>query len=471
MNFVQAEFLGFFLAVFCLYWLLRERRAQNLLLVVASAVFYGWIHPWFLGLLWFSAILDYSVGRLMVERPQWKRALLAASLTGNLGMLGLFKYYDFFVDNMVQALSMLGVPLQLGTLGLILPVGISFYTFQTLSYTIDVYRGRLAPRRDALDYLVYVGFFPQLVAGPIERASTLLPQVERARRFDGAQVVSGLSLAMWGAFQKVCIADAIAPYVDKVFVAREPPTALVLVATFGFGVQILADFSGYTDLARGTARMLGFELSRNFDRPYRAASTPDFWRRWHITLSSWVADYVYTPLLRAGRPSAARVVMANLVTFLAIGLWHGAAWNFVLLGLFNGLCMSAYLLLTPLVPSRLRAHPAAHASGILLHTAVVLTPTALLFREPDMARAWAALQPDRWPVSRDEAVAVVIVLAMAGLGAVIQNTADLAEDHVMPRLRDSWLWVPAQTTFSALAAVAVFVMWRDASADFIYFEF
>jgi alginate O-acetyltransferase complex protein AlgI len=471
MTFVQVEFLAFMTIVFTLYWALRDRRLQNLLLVVCSAVFYGWVHPWFLILLYTSAMVDFFASLWMDRYPLQRRALLAVSMATNLGMLAYFKYYDFFVVNVKAALGSAGLDVNLSTLDLMLPVGISFYTFQTMSYTIDVYKGKIKPSADFLDYMVYVSFFPQLVAGPIERADRLLPQVQQPRSFDLDKVLSGFGLAMWGAFKKVCIADTIAPYVDEVFMTKEPAFIMVLMAGFGFGVQMLADFAAYTDLARGTARMLGFELVVNFDRPYAAYSTPEFWRRWHISLSSWVGDYVYTPLLRSGRPSAARTVFALMTTFFVVGLWHGASWNFIALGLYNGVWMVIYTFGTPLVPRALRYNLVAGFFAWLFHTLVVLQVTGLLFREASLARVWQHLSQPWFRASQEELVAAAIVGSMALAGTLPINLSYYVEDYLLPKLRASAWWLPAQTTFWACEAVAIFVFYRDSSQDFIYFQF
>jgi D-alanyl-lipoteichoic acid acyltransferase DltB (MBOAT superfamily) len=489
MHFIQIDFVWFMVIVFSLYWgaqvprvegLLQRlmpsvktpgRVAQNLLLALSSAVFYGYVHHWFLLLLYFSAVLDYNVGLFMARFPDRKKWFLGMSLAGNLGMLGVFKYYNFFVENLVVALQSMGLNLNFWTLSVLLPVGISFYTFQTMSYTIDVYRGQLKPRRDFLDYVVYVSFFPQLVAGPIERASALLPQVEKVRTFDMDRVMSGFGLALWGAFKKVCIADTLAPYVDEVFMTREPAFIMVLMAGFAFGVQMLADFSGYTDIARGTARMLGFHLVENFDRPYHAQTTPEFWRKWHISLSSWVGDYVYTPLLRTGKPGPLRTTMAMMVTFFLIGLWHGASWNFIALGMYNGFWMLVYTFGTPMVPHRIRNNFWAGGAAWCFHTLVVLQPTGLMFREVSLARVWQHLTQPWFVATELEIVAASVVGAMAVLGTIPLNVSFWAKDHMLPKLRMSPWFLPIQTTFWSLEILAIFVFYRDATEDFIYFQF
>lgn len=471
MNFIQLEYPAFLALVFALYWVLPTRTLQNALLLIASCVFYGWIHPWFLGLLAFSALLDYNVGRLMHARPQHRDYWLMLSLAGNLGMLGYFKYFDFFVVNLVQALQAAGVSANLTTLSLVLPVGISFYTFQTMSYTIDVYRGELEPRRNLLDYLVYVSFFPQLVAGPIERAGHLMPQVESARSLDANKLRTGFGLIIWGAFKKICLADTIAPYVDKVFILQEPPAPLVWAACLGFLLQILADFSGYTDIARGTARLLGFELSENFRRPYFAASTPEFWQRWHITLSFWIRDYIMVPLLGIGSQlSMVRFVAATVATFTIIGFWHGASWNYVLFGVFHGFWMTVYSLLNRASPTWMRL-VGGRPGAILLHWALVILPGALLFRETSVVRIWAQLTRPPLDASPDEWLAVAVLVGLSViLGAAMVLGTELRE-RVSPRLAQNAWFLPLQTTSWAVLAVLMFIFYRSTLYDFIYFQF
>lgn len=503
MHFIELDFVAFMAVVFGLYWgfnlvahaalrgpvtgLLRAlgarpdqaaalvpdlpRVLQNLMLVVASSVFYGWVHPWFLILLYFSSLLDYGVGRGMAAFPERRRLFLGLSLAGNLGLLGTFKYFNFFVENVAAALTAVGIQPHLPVLQVLLPVGISFYTFQTMSYTIDVFRGRLQPRRNLVDYLVYVTFFPQLVAGPIERATALLPQVERRRTFRLDLVASGLGLALWGGVKKIVIADTLAPYVDEVFMTKDPAFVMVLAALFAFGVQMLADFSAYTDIARGTARMLGFQLVENFDRPYSALSTPEFWRRWHISLSSWVGDYVYTPLLRSGKPGPGRTILATMVTFFLVGLWHGASWNFIVLGLYNGFWMVVYTFLVPAIPRRLKGHLVLDFGAWIFHTLVVLQPTGLLFRELSLARAWQHVNQPWFQATYEEKVAAAIVFSFAVLGTIPLNVSFWFKDKVLPRLERSRWFLPILTTWWAVEVVLMFFFHRDASGDFIYFQF
>lgn len=313
-------------------------RWRNLLLLGASYVFYGLWDYRFLSLLWLSTGVDFLVGlRIAGTSDQARRrAWLLVSLCVNLGVLGFFKYADFFASSLVQFLDPAGIRLAPWALEVVLPVGISFYTFQSLSYTLDVYRGHLPAERSLSRFALYVAFFPQLVAGPIERSTRLLPQLARLHRSDIEQISSGMWLCLWGLFKKVVIADNVAVLPDAVYGTPETASGPeVLVATYAFAIQIYCDFSGYTDIARGSARILGFDLMRNFDVPYLSRSMQEFWRRWHISLSTWLRDYLYIPL-GGGRGSKARTSVNLGITMLLGGLWHGANWTFLLWGAFHG---------------------------------------------------------------------------------------------------------------------------------------
>ena len=335
--------------VFIAYWLLQRwtttatgLRAQNLLLLGASYAFYGWWDVRFLGLIALSTVVDYAAG-LGIQRAQGagRRGWLAASLLFNLGLLGYFKYANFFIDSWVRSWAALGVAMEPSTLEIILPVGISFYTFQTLSYSLDIYRNRLQPTRDFIAFAAFVSLFPQLVAGPIERASALLPQILGRREFRAERAASGARLALWGLFKKVVVADRLAAWVDAYFAAPgELAGGDAALALVFFGLQLYLDFSAYSDIAIGIARLLGIELMTNFRRPYFARNFSDFWGRWHISLSSWFRDYVYIPL-GGSRGGSWRTWRNVLVVFLLSGLWHGASWNFVIWGGLNALFLLA----------------------------------------------------------------------------------------------------------------------------------
>jgi alginate O-acetyltransferase complex protein AlgI len=348
MLFNSPVFLIFFATVFCLYWAIRRRTWQNVLLLVASYVFYGTWSWKFLLLLCFSTLLDYTCAQLVeaARGERQRRAVVILSATVNLGLLGFFKYFGFFVTEAAELLRWLGFEPHVNVLAVVLPVGISFYTFQSLGYVLDVYRRKLKPERNLLDYAVFVAFFPQLVAGPIQRASHLLPQVKHERSWSTIGLESGLQLAAWGLFKKMVIADNLAPFVNAVYASPgEFRGSALATATVFFAFQIYCDFSGYSDIARGTARMLGFDIIRNFDLPYFSRTPVEFWRRWHISLSQWFQDYLYFPLamhyVRKG--GFASKYRAHIIAMGLIGLWHGANWTFIAFGLYWGVAIAAYL--------------------------------------------------------------------------------------------------------------------------------
>lgn len=372
MLFNSSEFALFLPIVFCLYWFVFHKKVvhQNLMLIIAGCVFYGWWDWRFLSLLFFTSLTDYFVAIKIHEAPDQrkKKLFLLISLISNLGMLGFFKYFNFFRDSFVDLFDAMGFQADFVTLNIILPVGISFYTFQSLSYTIDVYRGKMEPTRDVIPFLAFVSFFPVMLAGPIERASALLPQFSYKRIFHRSSAQDGMRQILWGLFKKIVIADNCSPYVDYVFKNYETlePSAL-LVGIFYFTFQIYGDFSGYSDIAIGTGRLFNFNLSKNFAYPYFSRDVGEFWRRWHISLSSWFRDYVYIPL-GGNRASLTRVAINTLVTFTVSGFWHGANWTFVIWGLLNGL----YLL--PLMLGK--AHK--RNTGVVAENSMFPTPGELL---------------------------------------------------------------------------------------------
>ncbi len=344
MVFNSYEFVIFLPVVLGIYWTLRHKQ-QNVLLLIASYVFYGAWDYRFLGLMATSTITDYFVGRLLAstEDERRRKRIFLFSLGVNLGILGFFKYFDFFVDSGADFLRALGLEANPPTLEILLPVGISFYTFHGISYTFDVYRHEIKPVRSLLDFALFVAYFPQLVAGPIGRAQVQLPQFENPRRrptWD--RVRSGLFLITLGLFKKIAIADALASTVNNAFAgAGSASAASLLLGVYGFALQIYGDFSGYSDIARGTSRLFGIELLRNFDQPYLSRNINEFWRTWHISLSTWLRDYLYVPLggNRAGKIATYRNLM---ITMLLGGLWHGANWTFVIWGGLHGLYLSIH---------------------------------------------------------------------------------------------------------------------------------
>jgi len=348
MLFNSPEFVVFMVAMFALYWALPGLHAQNRLLLIGSYIFYGFWSWKFLGLIVISTLVDYlcGLGIAGTDDAARRRRILFTSLIANLGILCAFKYANFFIGETQALLSVLGFQVNPFTLEVILPIGISFYTFQSLSYTIDIYRGKLKPTREFLDFALFVSFFPQLVAGPIERATNLLPQIQSQRRFSLPDAASGVQLMFWGMFKKVMIADNLAPYVDQVFGNPSAYSGSVLfTATVFFAFQIYCDFSGYSDIARGCARTLGFNIIVNFNLPYFSRNPVEFWERWHISLSKWFQDYLYFPMamhyMRKGGWLAK--YKAHIVAMTLIGFWHGANWTFVVFGFYWGMVIVLYL--------------------------------------------------------------------------------------------------------------------------------
>lgn len=389
MLFTSIEFFVFLPIVFALYWLLRRQlRWQNLLVVAASYLFYGWWDWRFLLLIAFTSACSYASG-LLIGSNRWHKTALCGNIILNLAILGLFKYYDFFA---VELANLLGCSGDSVMLHLILPVGISFYTFQALSYSIDVYRGKLEPTRDVVAFFAYVSFFPQLVAGPIERATNLLPQFHRQRQFDYAMAVDGIRQMLWGFFKKVVVADNCAVYVDEIWgdIASQSSVNLIVAAAL-FSIQIYCDFSGYSDIAIGCAKLFGIKLMRNFNVPYFSRDIAEFWRRWHISLTTWFRDYVYIPL-GGSRVAKWKVVRNTFIIFLVSGLWHGANWTFILWGAFHALLFLPLILMgknrkyTDIVAAD-RWLPSIKELGQMLLTFVLAALGWILFRSQSIGEA------------------------------------------------------------------------------------
>lgn len=396
MLFNSIDFAVFLPIVFVLYWFVFQKhlKYQNVLLVISSYVFYGWWDWRFLTLIAFSTLIDFSIGKTLskTEAITKRKVLLWASIIINLGLLGFFKYYNFFVDNFVQAFTFLGMPIKPQMLNIILPVGISFYTFQTLSYTIDVYRRKLTPTNDFIAFTAFVSFFPQLVAGPIERATNLLPQFYKKRIFNHDKAVDGLRQILWGLFKKMVIADNCAVFVNTIFDNHQDysGSTLALGAVF-FAFQIYGDFSGYSDIAIGTARLFGFNLKQNFAFPYFSRDIAEFWRRWHISLSTWFRDYLYIPL-GGSRGSKTKVIRNVFIIFIVSGFWHGANWTFIVWGALNALYFLPLLLTNKnrnhldIVASN-KKWPSARALVSILLTFGLTTLAWIFFRAENISHA------------------------------------------------------------------------------------
>jgi alginate O-acetyltransferase complex protein AlgI len=464
MTFNSAEYLLFLPIVLAVYWLL-PRRPQNLFLVAASYVFYGWWDERFLGLLVFSTGLDYFVGLRMeaASSDGARRRWLVGAITINLGILFFYKYWGFFTDSAEEALQALGLGGSAPAIRVALPVGISFYTFQSMSYAIDVYRRRLPACRDLLTYATFVSFFPQLVAGPIERAAHMLPQYEHDRtRPDADQAWAGVALILGGLVRKVVIADTLAPLVSTGY-ATGASGGAAATAVLAFSLQIYGDFAGYSSIARGSARLLGIDLMVNFDTPYASRNPAEFWRRWHISLSSWLRDYVYVPL--GGNRRGAPRMMVNLVVVMLVGgLWHGPSWTFVAWGGLHGLLLVAHRLWTDRFPT-------ARASTVLPRVALTFTAVSLLWvffraasftQAADVLRA-ATTHPFQGLVAADVALLLAGGLATAGLDLIVRRWGDEAGIVHLAPVR--------QGALAGLMVLAVVVFAGAPPVPFIYFQF
>ena len=476
MLFNSIQYLLFLPIVFAAYWLLRRRLAlQNLFVVIASYVFYGWWDWRFLLLMAFTTLCSFGCGLLVsrLEARRLRRSVVTASLVINLGILVMFKYYDFFAGSFSELLSGFGLRPGFVTLDVVLPVGISFYTFQALGYVIDVYRRKVDATGDIVAFFAFISFFPQLVAGPIERSSNLLPQFLRPRCFDYAKAVDGLRQMLWGFFKKVVVADTCASAVDSIFIEAAHLDAVTLgYGAVLFSIQLYCDFSGYSDIAIGTGRLFGIDLMRNFNFPYFSRDIAEFWRRWHISLTTWFRDYVYIPLggSRCGRW---RSVRNTVVVFLLSGLWHGANWTFVSWGAYHAL-----LFIPLLLTGTNRRHTSQVAEGRMLPTAGEAVSMAvtfalvafglIIFRSPDMAdavlyvrRMFTCFEPVLPAYGKQAAVWIVLLMAVEWVQRGKQHALQLEGVVGNRYLR--------YAIYYALAAIIV--TFQGETAQFIYFQF
>ena len=474
MIFHSLDFVAFFLITLAAYWLL-PRRSQNVLLLVASYLFYGWIHAWWPVLLFATTFVDYWVARGMaaLPEPELKRRQLWLwlSIVSNLGLLGFYKYFEFFVENVAAAGEAIGWPVPPIALRVILPAGISFYTFQSMSYTIDVYRGHALARSRFVDVAAFVSFFPHLVAGPIMRATNLLPQFERERTFDPAAARDATLLVVWGLFKKLVIADNVGVIANKVFALESPEFFVLWAGVFAFAIQIYADFSAYTDIARGVAKWYGFDLIRNFERPYLAIGPADFWRRWNISLSTWFRDYVYIPLggSRHGRWREAGNIV---ITFLVSGLWHGASWNYVLWGAYHG----ALLLAGRFGPTTLRPPRVVRIAGMFVLTCVGW----LIFRETEISQLMRHFQLSPWdstPLGRSAGLYLFLLVALYSIPLWIHDVwaemraPDLLQAIDVPEQSVRWPRVATQAALCGVLVAAILTLRSQTALNFIYFAF
>lgn len=472
MLFTTWQYAAFLPAVLLIYYTLSTRY-QNLFLLGASSFFYGCWNPWFLLLLMFSTGTDYLCGVGMESvSPGRRKLLLGITLVINLTILGFFKYFNFFVGSAGHLLNAMGMQANLPVLTVILPVGVSFYTFQSVSYVMDVYRGKTRAEHDFLLYALFVAYFPQLVAGPIERAGHMLPQYRKPRVVDDEKFYSGLLLILIGLFKKLAIADAISPIVESAFhESATAPATVLLKGIWLFTIQIYCDFSGYTDIARGTSRLLGIELMENFNQPYFSHNVTEFWRRWHISLSTWLRDYLYIPL--GGNRQGTFATYRNLfVTMVIGGLWHGANWTFVIWGALHGIYLAIHKLFLQLTtpdgkPPEKRWNFAGLVSLIITFHCVLLA--WVFFRAPNFTVAWQYLHG-------------ILSLrgGLTGLGPRVQTVAFyvllillidvpqyVTKEHTI-MLR--WPW-PLRGAVAAAMVLLIILLAPNHDTPFIYFQF
>lgn len=469
MLFNSFEFAIFLPIVFLLYWFVFNKtiKLQNLFLLIVGYIFYGWWDWRFLFLIAFSTIFDYSIGILLEKSTdsQKRKWLFAASCIVNIGLLGFFKYFNFFIDNFISAFDAIGYHIPSVSLKIILPVGISFYTFQSLSYTTDIFRRKMKPTTDFISFAAFISFFPQLVAGPIERAFHLLPQFHQKRIFDLNQATKGMRQILWGLFKKIVIADTLSTYVDAIFSSYEVlPGSTLLLGAIYFSVQIYCDFSGYSSIAIGTARLFGFTLLQNFSYPYFSTSVSQFWRKWHISLTSWFRDYVYIPM-GGSRGSLTKTIFNTLFVFTLSGFWHGANWTFIIWGLLNGM-----YLIPNLIFKNKKVISENNVFGIasMLFTFGLITFSWIFFRSNNVAQAFQYINGlfskslFTYPVQHGMAITIPLIAILFGVEWIRKKEIELFQPHNIHFVL-RWLIY--------LLMIIICLAFFKQNQSFIYFQF
>jgi D-alanyl-lipoteichoic acid acyltransferase DltB (MBOAT superfamily) len=479
MLFNSLAFLIFLPVVFFLYWFFfnQSLSKQNAFLLVASYFFYGWWSYAFMGLLALSTLLDYLYGfGVASSNPKKAKCFLWLSLINNLGILAVFKYYNFFATQFTHAFKLIGVSIHPVLLNVALPIGISFYTFHGMSYVFDIYRKKQAPITNFVDYAVFVSFFPLLVAGPIERANHLLPQVQKARFFSNRQAIDGLRLMLWGMFKKVVIADNLAVIADKAFNHyTELNGAALIVGAIAFSFQIYGDFSGYSDIALGTAKLFGFELLSNFKFPYFSRDIAEFWRRWHVSLSSWFRDYLYIPL-GGSKHGKSKAVRNTFIIFLVSGFWHGASWNFVIWGFLHACAFLPLLLLnrnrihlTEIVAEN-RSLPTLQELGQMASTFIFVTAAWVFFRAHGLDHSFGYFRqivqsiykaPSQFYFAPEGRVAFIYIIPL-----LLGDWGLRKDERHLKKPPMAWIVYSILLYFIAYNLLA-----KDESSSFIYFQF
>ena len=482
MYFNSLTFAVFLPIVFCLYWFVfgRNLKWQNLFVLVASYVFYGWWDWRFLLLIALTSFCSFWSGILIGKyRDEKRKAGLVntANIILNLGILGLFKYYNFFASSFAHLF--LGGQSDKLLIHLILPVGISFYTFQALSYTIDVHRGKIEPTRDIVQFFAYVSFFPQLVAGPIERASNLLPQFARKRVFDPVQAADGLRMILWGLFKKVVVADQCARYVDQVFSHQDSlPGGTLILGVVLFTIQIYGDFSGYSDIAIGTSKLFGIKLMTNFRTPYFSRSIKEFWQRWHISLTTWLRDYVYFPL-GGSRCSKAKAIRNNYIVFILCGLWHGASWTYIAWGVYFGTLAGISILYGkgPRYKDTVahgKLFPSLKEAGLILWMNILNGLGSIFFRSETIDGAWRyflGLFHWKGQFSGSGIMTPAQMTALFLASFVMFGTEWLNREKEHGLVMDGIKSRPLRWTVYLILMMAVILFFDDGTSPFVYFQF
>ncbi|MFO0906703.1 MAG: MBOAT family protein [Pirellulales bacterium] len=475
MLFYSPAFLPFFLIVFGAYWLMPWQRARTLILLTASFYFYATWNKQLALLIGVTSTFDYAIGRGLdaAQSPRTRKLLVAASLIANLSLLAYFKYVNFFLDSLEASLALAGVSVSWPTVSVILPIGISFYTFEAINYTVDVYQRRVVAEKRLDHFLLFITFFPHLVAGPIVRARDFLPQIDAVKRWNWRRLQLGANLFLLGLFKKLVIADRLAQLVDPVFAdPGQYKTAVVWMATVSYALQIYCDFSGYSDMALGLAHSLGFKLTRNFSLPYLARNVSEFWRRWHISLSTWLRDYLFIPL-GGSRGGAVRTTVNLFITMSLGGLWHGATWTFAAWGLLHGALLSLHRLLQALCRRSPRLtwllNTSAGTGLRVAATFFVICLTWVLFRASSFETAWEVYERMFVPSwGKGAPLSTIAVVLMWGFVAIGHLWPSLPSVRRLPVER----WpAPVQGLAYAAIAVVLLVLAPEGGSPFIYFQF
>ncbi|MBK9733794.1 MAG: MBOAT family protein [Saprospiraceae bacterium] len=482
MLFNSIDFALFLPIVFAIYWALgKQYKIQNFFIVISSYVFYGWWDPRFLFLLVFSTLVDFFVGLALSKNfsPNGRKILLFISIITNLGLLCVFKYLNFFIDTFADAFRLFGSEIKVEKLALVLPIGISFYTFQTMSYTIDVYFKKLIPTKDSIAFAAYVTFFPQLVAGPIERATHLLPQFYKARTFNYQKAVDGTRQILWGFFKKMVIADNCAVFSDMFFDHHDIyPGGSLLLGAFFFSFQIYCDFSGYSDIAIGTSKLFGFSLMRNFAFPYFSRDIPEFWRRWHISLSGWFKDYVYIPL--GGNAGKINIQIRNIfIVFLISGFWHGAKWTFVIWGFLHALLFMPTLIFGKKKNNLNKAayqksYPSLKEFFQILYTFICVLLLWVFFRSENLNTAIQILAKIFSPSilelceldQKGQSIMTILFIIFLIIIEWLGRRHQYAIENILSSLSQSVRW-----GFYALLVSLIGMNMQTSESPFIYFQF